>query len=88
MTMERIKEGLEILLKYLPKEECNGVHFEHDEMFCDGPEPQDLEKADADRLITLGWFYDDEEAERWDRSQKVGRESMVVRILGVPASHP
>ena len=60
--MERIKEGLEILLKY----NCKDKDFsaEHDQVWAGGPEPSELSAEDSAALDGLGWFWD-EEFECW-----------------------
>jgi hypothetical protein len=63
MTMDTIRDGITILLRYLNADDYHDIAFEHDQMWCDGPPPDKMEMNDVKRLSDLGWFWDD--VERW-----------------------
>jgi hypothetical protein len=59
VTTEKLKAGLEILLKYQSLGEPDEVSSEHDELFLGGPEPDKLFQSERDILDRLGF--------RWQR---------------------
>lgn len=54
--MKRLKEILEILLKYT---ENGDTSAEHDTIYFYGIEPEKLSQEDAKRLEDLGCYYDE-----------------------------
>ena len=53
--MNKVSQGLQILLKYDPK---GSIAAEHDTIFASGPSPEEASSEDVTRLEELGWHWD------------------------------
>jgi hypothetical protein len=54
--VQKVFEGLKILLKYEPKGDCCA---EHDEFYAGQFPPEKMEEADVKKLDDLGWHWDE-----------------------------
>lgn len=55
MRVSQLIRGLELLGR------AGSIHAEHDQIFMDGPHPDELSALDNDELEHLGFFWDEEE---------------------------
>ena len=57
MNITQLYEGIKILIKYNTD---GDISAEHDEIFCDGPEPNDLDASDLVVLKVNNWLWDEQ----------------------------
>lgn len=51
---------MKILLGYMKGVDHPSFCAEHDQIWCEGPDPKNMKTEDVDRLSLLGWSYEDD----------------------------